>query len=252
MSYRKQRNLVYAERKGVSSPKCNLKGKRSCKTGTRAEPKRIVSYKGELIPASARKTAINFVREFRKCGIKYVLAGAFPVQFYGRERYSRDVDIVVSIDEKGAENLFKLLKSSKYALVYSLEYEHRISSAMDLLDLRLIKVRDMETRSLVDIILRPSEVGFDFDSESEERVRIVALNGEEVPIPSPEDYIIMKLKSRRPSTHDFEDIISTLSTQFNVLDWSYLGRRAEEENLTSLLNHYKESVERKMKRGEPH
>ena len=69
-------------------------------------------------------------------------------------------------------------------------------------------------------------------------------------IPSPEDYIIMKLKVRRPATHDFEDIISTLSAQFHNLDWEYMNKRAEEENLTSLLNYYRDAVKRKLKRVE--
>jgi len=43
--------------------------------------------------------------------------------------------------------------------------------------------------------------------------------------------------------------MSTISTQFSNLDWTYLHRRAEEEKLSSLLNHYKEAVERKMKKA---
>ena len=214
------------------------------------EPSRGISYKGELIPASTRKTAIDLVRELKKRGVKYVLAGALPVQFYGRERLSRDIDIVVSLDERGTENLFELLKSDRYTVLYPLEHEQEINSPSDLMRLGLLKVRDTKTRSLVDIILRSTEVGFKFNGEPEDRRRTVVLNGEQILIPSPEDYLIMKLKSRRPGTHDFEDIISTLSTQFNILDWAYLQRRAEEEKLTSLLNHYKEAVERKMKRAE--
>lgn len=212
----------------------------------KTEP-RALSYRGELIPPSTRKTAVDLVRKFKKYGIKHVLAGAFPVQFYGRERFSRDVDIVMALDERGAENLFELLKSGRYTVLYPLEHEQKITGPKDLLELGLVKVRDTETQSLVDMVLHPGEVGFKFDNESERRIRTVSLNGEQVPIPSPEDYLIMKLKSRRPGTHDFEDIISTLSTQFSVLDWGYLHRRAEEGNLTRLLNHYKEAVERKVK-----
>jgi len=211
------------------------------------ETSRSVGYRGELIPASTRKTAIDLVRELKKRGMKYVVAGALPVQFYGRERLSRDIDFLISLDKGGAENLFKLLEGKRYTLLYPLKHEQEISSPRDLGGVGLLKVRDTETRSLVDMFLRPSELGFRFDGEPEERARTVVLNGEEMLIPSPEDYLIMKLKSRRPGTHDFEDIISTMSTQLNTLDWTYLHRRAEEEKLTSLLNHYKEAVKRKMK-----
>jgi len=114
----------------------------------------------------------------------------------------------------------------------------------------MVKIRDTETRSLADIILRPSDTGFKFDEDSLRRVRKVILDGEEILLPSPEDYIIMKLKTRRPGTHDFEDIISTLSAQFNSLDWQYLNKRAGEERLTSLLNYYRDAVKRKLERTE--
>jgi hypothetical protein len=227
-----------------------VKKRRRGKSEPWLEPSQNISYKGELIPASTRKTAINMIRELKKRGVKHVLVGAFPVQFYGRERLSRDVDIVVSLDERGAENLFELLKSERYTVLYPLKHEQEIISPSDLMRVGLLKVKDAETLSLVDIILRSAEVGFKFNGEPEERARTVILDGEQVLIPSPEDYLIMKLKSRRPGTHDFEDIMSTLSTQFSHLDWAYLQRRAEEEKLTSLLNHYKEAVESKMKKAE--
>jgi len=249
MSYRRRVSPSYAQRRR-GSPVRPGKKKRQGKSEQWLEYSRSISYKGELIPASTRKTAINLVRELKKRGVKYVLAGALPVQFYGRERLSRDVDIVVSLDERGAESLFELLKSDRYTVLYPLRHEQEINSPSDLMRLGLLKVRDAKTQSLVDVLLRPTEVGFKFGDEPEERARTVVLNGEQILIPSPEDYLIMKLKSRRPGTHDFEDIISTLSTQFNVLDWAYLQRRAKEEKLTSLLNHYKEAVESKMKKAE--
>ena len=255
MAYKKRldRPTYIIKRRGVSRRLKNslrVGGSRSADP-PKSRRSRSVSYRGELIPASTRKTAIDLVREFRRRGLKYVLAGAIPVQYYGRERFSRDVDIVVSLDERGAESLFEILKKDRYTLIYPMKHEREVKSPRDLLELGLVKIRDRETGSLADLILHPSEAGFKFDPESERRMRTVILNGEKVLIPSPEDYLIMKLKSRRPGTHDFEDIISTLSAQFDNLDWNYLNRRAEEERLTSLLNHYKEAVKRKMGRREP-
>jgi len=249
MSYRRRAGSSYAQRRRGSSVRPGKK-KRRGKSEPWLEPRRSISYEGELIPASTRETAINMVRELKKRGVKYVLAGALPVQFYGRERLSRDIDIIVSLDERGAKNLFELLKSDRYTVLYRLRHEQEINSPSDPMRLDLLKVRDAKTQSLVDVLLRPTEVGFRFGDEPEVRARTVVLNGEQILIPSPEDYLIMKRKSRRPGTHDFEDIISTLSTQFNVLDWGYLQRRAKEEKLTSLLNHYNEAVEGKLKKAE--
>lgn len=205
----------------------------------------VRGYRGELIPPSVRKTAAFLVRELKNRGIPYVLAGAFPVQFYGRERLSRDVDVVLCLEPKNSESLYKLLKSGRYTLIYPLEHEQKLDSPNSLSKLNLIKIRDIETDSLVDLILNPAEVGFTFDIESEKRTRTIDVDGEQACIPSPEDYLIMKFKSRRPGTHDFEDIMSTMADQFQTLDWNYLNKRAEKENLKSLLTHYKSAFEKK-------
>jgi hypothetical protein len=204
------------------------------------------SYRSELIPPSVRVTTAFLMRELKNNGVRYVLAGAFPVQFYGRERLSRDLDVVICLDQKSAENVFKLLKSGRYTLIYPLEYEEKMDSPNSLFKLNLVKIRDKKTESLIDLILNPSEVGFEFNSESEKRMRTIDVDGEEAYIPSPEDYLIMKFKSRRPGTHDFEDIVSTLTAQFDNLDWDYLTKRAEKQNLISLLNHYRSAFEAKV------
>lgn len=217
------------------------------RTQVHGRPK-VKSYRGELIPPSVRETATFLVRELKSRGVLYVLAGAFPVQFYGRERLSRDVDVVLYLNKSNSDSVYKLLKSCRYTLIYPLEHEQKLDSPSSLFKLNLIKIRDVETDSLVDLILNPEGVGFTFDNESEKRMRTIDIDGEQACIPSPEDYLIMKFKSRRPGTHDFEDIMSTLANQFAMIDWNYLTKRAEKENLTSLLNHYRSAFEKRTQR----
>lgn len=222
-------------------------------SASRRKPKhkmRVRSYKGELLPPSTRKTTIDFVKALQKYGIKYVVVGAVPVQFYGRERFSRDVDFVLDLNSESAQRLFTILKSSRYEIIYPLPHEHEINSPNDLLNWHLVKLKDVKTNSLVDVIVKPENVGISFDSAVMKRMRKVVLNGTRILIPSPEDYLITKLVSRRPSTYDYADIISTLSHQFNKLDWGYLERRARDTNTLTLLNYYREGVERKRRRGQ--
>ena len=235
MSYRKKPNLNYKKDAGT----LNVKKKRFDR-----KPEHAGSFRAELVPSSTRETTVRLVGELQNYAIKYVLAGAFPVQFYGRERFSRDVDLVVGVNEKNAQNLFKLLKSGRYTVLYPMEHEKKIDSPESILKINLIKMKDTQTGALVDLILTPREVGFKFDNESEKRMKKVKLNGKEVVMPSPEDYLVMKLKARRPGTHDFEDIVSTLTVQFDSLDWNYLDNRAEEENVKGLLDYYKGAVEK--------
>jgi len=214
-----------------------LKSKPSSKLGI------IRSLKGELLPPSTRYSTISLVKMLKKYKLKYIIVGAVPVQFYGRERFSRDVDIVLFLNEENVKHLFHILKLRRYQVIYPLEHEHKIEKPHDLLDWHLIKLKDRKTDSLVDIILKPQTVGLSF--ETLKRARVVTLDKEKIVIASPEDYLITKLKSRRPSTHDYEDIISTLVNQYELLDWNYLERRADNEGVLSLLNYYKEGIKKK-------
>ena len=201
------------------------------------------SLKGELLPSSTRYSTISLVKMFKKYKLKYLVIGAIPVQFYGRERFSRDVDIVLFLDEGNVKHLFYILKLKRYQVIYPLKHEHKIEKPQDLLDWHLIKLKDRKTDSLVDIILKPQNVGLSF--ETLKRARKVTIDKEKIVIASPEDYLITKLKSRRPSTHDYEDIISTLVNQYELLDWNYLERRADNEGVLSLLNYYREGIKKK-------
>jgi len=141
------------------------------------------------------------------------------------------------------KHLFYILKLKRYQVIYTLKHEHKIEKPQDLLDWHLIKLKDRKTDSLVDIILKPQNVGLSF--ETLKRARKVTIDKEKIVIASPEDYLITKLKSRRPSTHDYEDIISTLVNQYELLDWNYLERRADNEGVLSLLNYYREGIKKK-------
>jgi len=86
LAYKKRLDCpTYIIRRGVSRRLKNslrVGGSRSADP-PKSRRSRSVSYRGELIPASTRKTAIDLVREFRRRGLKYVLAGAIPVQYSG-------------------------------------------------------------------------------------------------------------------------------------------------------------------------
>jgi len=205
--------------------------------------KHVKSHKGELLPPSIQKTTIDFVKKLEKSGIRYLIVGAVPVQFYGRERFSRDVDIALFLDQTNIKFLFKILKSERYRVLYPLSQEHKIEKPENLLDWHLLKLKDLKYEGTLDIHLKPERLGL--DKASLDSSKTVELGRTKIIIPAPEDYLITKLISRRPSTHDFEDIMSTLLNQYQVIDWKYLEDKAKELSILHLLNYYKEAVERK-------
>jgi predicted nucleotidyltransferase len=104
----------------------------------------------------------------------------------------------------------------------------------------VMKFIDNITKSGVDILLHLSTAGL--SRESLKRLKKVEVDGVLVAIPCPEDYIISKLKARRPDNFDFSDVMSVLLNMREELDWDYLMKRAEEEGLAHLIRYYKEGV----------
>jgi hypothetical protein len=199
-----------------------------------------------LLPFSVRKATVDFVKELKKNRLKYLVLGAVPVQFYGRERFSRDVDIVLFLNEKSADVLFELVKSGRYKVRYPLPHEHKLEKPDDFLDWHLLKLEDLRHKALLDVHLKHGNLGL--DKKSLNNAKTVMLNGEEIVIPSAEDYLMTKLISRRPSSHDFEDIMSTLLGQYSKIDWKYLEKKAEKYKVLFLLKYYKDAIEKKMRR----
>jgi len=204
------------------------------------------AYRGELLPPSVRKTTVDLVKELTKQRIAHMVVGAVPVQFYGRERFSRDVDIVLFLNERNSQFLLKILNSGRYEVRYPLPHEHKLEKPEDLLDWHLLRLKDLRYDGLLDVHLKPQTLGLDETSYS--RAKAVKLSGQKIVIPSVEDYLITKFISRRPSTHDFEDITSTLVNQYNTIDWEYLEDRAKKFGVSFLLDYYKETIQRKLER----
>jgi len=180
------------------------------------------------IPEPVKVCLKDLVKRLHKNRIKYVIVGALPIHSYGRPRTSADIDIVLTSHMK-KESLLETLADR-----YKLYYEGKT----------LLKFIDNVTKTGVDILLSLRMVGL--TQESLRKVRKMKINGQTITIPCPEDYIITKLKARRPDTFDFSDVMSVLLSMHNKIDWKYLMKRAEEENLLPLIKYYKEGLKWKI------
>ncbi|MEM3731675.1 MAG: DUF6036 family nucleotidyltransferase [Candidatus Bathyarchaeia archaeon] len=104
----------------------------------------------------------------------------------------------------------------------------------------VLKFIDNVTGTGVDVLLSLKTVGL--SQESLKRIRKVKVDDLMIPIPCPEDYIITKLKARRPDTFDFSDVMSVLLNMYDKIDWEYLTKRAKEEKLSHLIEYYREGL----------
>lgn len=177
-----------------------------------------------FIPEQIRLCLKDLVERLGKLKAKYVIIGAMPVHFYGRPRTSADIDMVL-VSSVSKEKLQKAL-ADRYTLYYNGK--------------TVIKFIDRITRTGVDILLSLKTAGL--SQESLKKLRKVKVDGVEITIPCPEDYIITKLKARRPDTFDFSDIMSVLLNMREQIDWDYLMERAKEEGLAHLLKYYREGL----------
>jgi len=177
-----------------------------------------------FIPPDVKRSLIEVVKKLDNLKVKYLIIGAIPVLYYGRPRLSWDIDIVLATTK---DKMLKIFRPKRYSLVRG--------------EKMVFKFRDLETNSFIDVLLNPSDLGL--TPESFERKKEIMVNNTKINIPSPEDYIITKLISRRARTPDYMDTISTMLNMYEELDWLYLERRAKTLRIDSLLKYYKEGVE---------
>jgi hypothetical protein len=174
-----------------------------------------------------------------------MVVGALPVNYYGRPRFSEDLGVAVALDIGQGSSLYRIIRQPRYRVFYPNNSINKddpeFRSGEDLRRITLVKMRDTVTGTLVDLLLASSVYGL--DAQSFDRAREVQLEGRMIRIASPEDYILMKLVSRRPATEDFQDMFTTMLNNLEALDWAYLEKRAEELNISRLVEEYRRRAE---------
>ncbi|MEM3699800.1 MAG: nucleotidyltransferase [Candidatus Bathyarchaeia archaeon] len=180
------------------------------------------------IPEQVKLCLKDLIERLKKYRVKYMVIGAIPIHFYGRPRTSADIDVVL-VSHKDKERLHQIL-ANRYVLYYDGK--------------NVLKFIDNVTKTGVDILLSLKTVGL--NQESLKRIRKVKVDDLTIPVPCPEDYIITKLKARRPDTFDFSDVMSVLLNMHDKIDWEYLTKRAKEEKLSHLIEYYREGLKWKI------
>jgi len=145
-------------------------------------------------------------------GVGHIVIGGFAVTVWGEPRFTRDLDVTVSVPpDKFAETI------------------HLISSRFTSLAQDPVKFAT-ETRVLpimvesvpVDLIF----AALPYEEDAIARAHPIKLHNGTVPVCSPEDLILHKIVSQRPRDH--EDIEGVFRYRHSELDYSYLDPRVEE------------------------
>ena len=166
--------------------------------------------------------------------VEYVIVGGIAVAAWGNIRTTRDVDIIVLIDGKEADELEEALKREKF----SIQAE----------DIRAA----LKERSHFTIFDDLSEYYIDGkgiysgnDRLTLEKRRKVRLADFEFYVASPEDIIANKLLFG--SEQDVKDAEGIYARQFDNLDMAYLEERCERLEVYEEFSTMKRRVERNLK-----
>ncbi len=149
---------------------------------------------------SALKDLVDW---FQKTNCPGVIIGGVAVSLLGRPRTTRDIDALIFPDEKELPEFLEMGK--KFG------FEGRQKDVLTFARRnRVLLMRHRPTVTDVDISLGV----LPFESESLNRAREFRIADITIPLPSPEDLIIMKAVAHRPI--DLEDIRSVIEANPNL------------------------------------
>jgi hypothetical protein len=145
-------------------------------------------------------------------GIPHMVIGGFAVTVWGEPRFTRDLDVTVSVPvDRFAETIDRI--SKRFASLAG-------DPVKFVTETRVLPV--MVESVPVDLIF----AALPYEEDAIARARPIALMDGTVPICSPEDLILHKIVSPRPRDH--EDIEGVFRYRHSELDYGYLDPRVEE------------------------
>lgn len=162
---------------------------------------------GDFDEATHRRILGEVLEVAQSTHCPFLLFGGLASSFYGRERTTHDIDLLV----KGAD-----------ADVFRESFESRSFETQRTYPDWLYKA--MKEKVLVDVIFRSAGNIF-LDDEMIERARVGEIHGFDFPLVSPEDLIVIKaLAHKENSPRHLHDVAAVVSG--NDIDWPYLSFRA--------------------------
>jgi hypothetical protein len=144
--------------------------------------------------------------------IPYMVIGGFAVTIWGEPRFTRDLDVTISVEPDRLASFVERVGSEFTSLVSD--------PALFVAQTRVFPL--MVQSVPVDLVF----ASLPYEEDAIRRARSVSLSKGEVRICSPEDLILHKIVSPRPRDH--EDIEGVFRYRHLELDYAYLDPRVEE------------------------
>jgi hypothetical protein len=180
----------------------------------------------EAMPSGELEVLHAVVSRLEGARIPYMLSGSTALGAFATPRMTRDLDIVVQLDDGDVERFVSLFAEDFYCDADAVRRSVASRGMVNLIHLEHVVKVDMIVRK--DTPYRRLEF---------ERRQRMAIDGQDMWIVSPEDLILSKLHWAKVSGSavqlgDVRDLVSTVT----LLDWSYLEQWARELSVTTLLD----------------
>lgn len=173
------------------------------------------------------ETELDVLRDvscrLESAGILFMLTGSVAMNYYAQPRMTRDIDLVVSLDETQTEVFFRLFEEAYYF--------DRQTVVDAVARYRMFNLIHNESVIKVDCVVLKTDA---YRQEEFARRRKINLGEFEIWIVSREDLILSKLFWARDSKSEMQlrDVRNLLSTD---CDMDYLRSRAKTLNVDSSL-----------------
>jgi len=158
-----------------------------------------------------------------QCGIAHMITGSFASNAHGVPRATYDADVVIESDRQTLESLRSEFYASPEAAKEALARRH------------MFNIVHLATGLKIDFIIRKARP---FSEEEFRRRRQLAFLGTLHWFATPEDVILSKLEWCKvgSSERQFADAVGVARVQRDSLDWTYLGKWAQELGVQELLD----------------
>lgn len=169
------------------------------------------------------------VKRLESAGIPYMITGSIAANFYTTPRMTRDIDIVMDVEEKDTEILFSLFFNDFYVNKDSIKNAIRTK--------QIFNIIHNEGIVKVDFIIRKDS---NYRKIEFKRRRSMVFEGLKIHITSPEDLILSKLFWAKESLSEMQirDVRNLLKTVHN-LDINYIEKWVRELGLEEVYNEVK-------------
>jgi uncharacterized nucleotidyltransferase DUF6036 len=154
----------------------------------------------------------NFAAWLDGVKIPYMVIGGFAVTVWGEPRFTRDLDVTISVPPDQLESIVQRLTAQFTCLVSD--------PGKFVRETRVLPI--MVDSVPVDVIF----AGLPYEEEAIGRARPIHLKKGDVRICSPEDLILHKVVSDRPRDH--ADVEGIFRYRHGEIDYAYLDPRVEE------------------------